>query len=54
MDEGKLGEFCINNSYAIVVAEDTVVGHFSFGQQTEYMKKLYENNREWFAMPKEV
>ncbi|MBR3624497.1 MAG: hypothetical protein IKN43_14250 [Selenomonadaceae bacterium] len=54
VDEGKLGEFCINNSYAIVVAEDTVVGHFSFGQQTEYMKKLYENNREWFAMPKEV
>ena len=53
MDEDKIGRLCMNDSYAIVVAEDIVVGHFSFGKQTEYMKKLYEKNREWFAMPTE-
>ena len=49
-DEDKMGKSCMNDSYAIVVAEDIAVGHFSFGKQTGHMRRLYEANRKWFAI----
>ena len=49
-DESQLGIICIEESYAIVVAENTVVGHFSFGKQTQVMKEYYEKNPEWFEI----
>lgn len=48
-DEVDLCSFCMVNSRAIVVAENTVVGHFSFGKQTSGMRKILETNPELFA-----
>lgn len=49
-DEDKIGYTCMNQSFAIAVAEDSVVGHFGFGNQTEKMKDYYEKRPEWFAV----
>lgn len=49
-DEIQMGQICMKKSYAIAVAEDTVVGHFSFGRQTEAMKEYYKEHPEWFAI----
>lgn len=49
-DEDKIGYTCMNQSFAIAVAEDCVVGHFGFGNQTEKMKDYYEKRLEWFAV----
>ena len=48
VDEVELCEYCITSSNAVIIAENTVVGHFSFGKQTEDMKKLYETHQELF------
>lgn len=50
LDEEEMCEFCMNQSLAITVAENCVVGHFSFGQQTERMKEFYLSNREYFRI----
>ena len=49
-DEEEVCSTCIVNSEAIVIAENTVVGHFSFGKQTAAMKEYYNDNREWFSV----
>lgn len=37
-------------SRAMIVSHDTVVGHFSFGPQTDEMKKYYKDHQERFAI----
>ena len=49
-DEIQMDNFCMTESYAIVVAENTVVGHFSFGKQTQVMKEYFEKNPKWFEI----
>jgi glycosyltransferase involved in cell wall biosynthesis len=46
-------ELCYNSiirSNAMIVAHNTVVGHFSFGPQTEAMKEFYHDNPEYFEI----
>lgn len=49
-DEAQFCKYCMIESKAIVVSENTLVGHFSYGPQTEAMKKYYEENREIFKV----
>lgn len=49
-DEKDLCTFSILESKAIVVAENVVVGHFSFRNQTEGMKKFYAERSELFQI----
>ena len=49
-DEEEVCSNCIINSQPIIVADNVVVGHFSFGRQTEIMKDYYNDNREWFSI----
>ena len=51
-DEAQICNFCMANSLAIVVAENAVVGHLSFGQQNAAMKEYYLTHREIFRCPK--
>ncbi len=50
MDERQLDNLATTNSKAIVVSHNTAVGHFSFGQQTDEMKKYFESHRDVFEM----
>lgn len=49
-DEIQLCEYVMADSRAIIVSENTVVGHFSFGKQTNAMKEYYEKNRDIFKV----
>jgi hypothetical protein len=49
-DESEIGYNCVEWSKAIIVAHNTVVGHFSFGPQTEAMKEFYHDNPEYFEI----
>lgn len=53
LDEVELCQWCVTESMAMVIAENTVVGHFSFGNQTEKMKKLHVFQHELFALESE-
>lgn len=53
VDEEQLCSFCMTNSLAIVVSENTVVGHLSFGQQNDSMKEYYTAHREQFRYSRE-
>ena len=48
IDEEHLCQWCMNNCKAILIAERAYAGHFSYGPQTEHMKKMYEKRREEF------
>lgn len=50
LDEVELCQWCVTESTAMVIAENTVIGHFSFGKQTEEMKKLYVSHHELFEL----
>lgn len=50
LDEEEVCAACMNRSRAIVVCHNTVVGHFSFGKQTERMKEYYRANRDRFRI----
>ena len=50
LDEVQLCKYCIIESKAIVVSENVVAGHFSYGPQTAEMKKYYQNNRDIFKI----
>lgn len=50
LDETGLCSYCIVNSKAIIVSENTAVGHLSFGQQNEAMKAYHEEHRELFGV----
>ena len=48
IDEEQVCSYCINTSKAIIVSNNSVVGHLSFGGQNEEMKEYYLQNREKF------
>lgn len=49
VDEENLCEWCMNNSYAIIIAEKAYAGHFSYGPQTERMKEFYRVRKDEFG-----
>lgn len=49
-DEKQINEFCITSSQPLLVSHNTVVGHFSFGPQTEEMKNYYFEHPEMFRL----
>lgn len=52
LDEVQICRICSNSASAMVVAENAVVGHLSFSDQTEAMKEYYLTHREIFRCPK--
>lgn len=48
VDEADMCNFCCFNSRPLMVTENTVVGHLSFGPQNEEMKKYYEQHTDVF------
>lgn len=53
VDEDELCRFCVSRSVAMIVAENTVVGHFSFKQQADAMREFYEKHQELFRIRQE-
>lgn len=51
-DEIKICEHCMLNSKPVMVSENIVVGHFSFGMQTEGMKEFFFQHPERFTLKK--
>lgn len=49
-DEAQICEYCMIESRAIVVSENTIAGHFSYGPQTKAMEEFYKNNRKIFKL----
>lgn len=49
-DERNIIYWSVIKSRAMIVDHSTVVGHFSFGPQTEEMKQFYYDNPELFAI----
>ncbi len=50
VDEIQVCEYCMIQSLALAIAENTVVGHFSFGQQTAGMQEFYKEHPELFRI----
>ena len=50
MDEDQINQFCIMYSFAMIVSENTVVGHFSFGQQNDAMREYYASHKDKFLL----
>ena len=50
LDESEFCAFCIKESQAIIVAENAVVGHLSFGNQNAAMKEYYGKHHERFEI----
>lgn len=50
LDETVLCAYCVTNSQAMIVSENTLVGHLSFGKQNAAMKAYYEQRTERFAI----
>lgn len=51
-DEVELDSFCCLNSRVLMVSENVVVGHLSFGKQNEIMKQYFMDNMQLF-LPQE-
>lgn len=49
-EERVLCNFCMENSYAIIIAENVFVGHFCFGPQFDVMYDFYIKNKEKFEI----
>lgn len=50
IDEEQICAFCMTSSRAIIISDNTVVGHLSFGKQNEEMKKYFMENKEKFEI----
>lgn len=50
LDEEQICAFCVNNSKAMIVSNNSVVGHLSFGNQNEIMKNYFVENEEKFSI----
>ena len=50
-DESQICRFCVLNSLGMIISENTLVGHLSFGQQNAVMKEYYLSHREIFRCP---
>ena len=51
-DEVQLCSFCVNNCKAMVISENSVVGHFGYGKQTAAMNSYYKENKKQFRLKK--
>ena len=52
-DEIHICKFCLMQARTMVVAENTVVGHLSYGPQHKTMEKYYYDNKGKFLLPRE-
>lgn len=50
VDEVQICEYCISNSKAMVVAENTCAGHLSFGPQNDDMKEYFKQHSDKFLI----
>lgn len=50
IDESEFCAYCIKESQAIIVSENTVVGHLSFGKQNAAMQAFYAEHKERFEV----
>ena len=50
IDEDEFCAYCIKESQAIIVSENTVVGHLSFGKQNAAMKEYNEQHTDRFVI----
>ncbi len=50
IDESEFCAYCIKESQAIIVSENTVVGHLSFGKQNAAMQAYYTEHKERFEV----
>ena len=50
-DEVQICNFCTTYSLGMIISENAVVGHLSFGQQNAAMKEYYLTHRERFRCP---
>lgn len=51
-DEKRICEFCMMEGRAMVVSENCIVGHLSYGPQHSVMEKYYHEHREIFDIKK--
>lgn len=51
IDEAQICTFCTARSLGMIISENVVVGHLSFGQQNAAMKEYYLAHREKFRCP---
>lgn len=52
LDETQMCSFCVCSSRAMIIAENTCVGHLSFGTQNEPMEKYFKKNKALFEIKK--
>ena len=50
-DEAQICTFCVQNSFGMIISENALVGHLSFGQQNAAMKEYYLHDRQKFSLP---
>ena len=50
-DEVQICNFCVTQSLGMIISENVVVGHLSFGQQNDAMKEYYLTHKEKFRCP---
>jgi hypothetical protein len=48
MDEQQICSFCVSYARPMIISENSVVGHFSFGPQTKDMYDFFDKNPERF------
>ncbi len=53
-DEIQICGYCMVRSRAIIVSNNSIVGHLSFGNQNKVMKEYFENNQEIFKIHRKV
>ena len=52
LDETQICSYCVCNSKAMVIAENTCVGHLSFGTQNKPMEEYFKKNTNVFKIKK--
>ncbi len=50
VDETQICEYCMSKSKVIVIAENTCVGHLSFGLQNNVMEEFFKENQDRFLI----
>lgn len=53
-EEEQFCKFCVMNCKAMVIAENSVVGHFAYGKQRSKMNEYYAKNRHLFKLNKDI
>lgn len=51
-DENQICKYCLIESRPVIVSENVLVGHFSYGPQTSAMKEYYKENKDIFRFKK--